>query len=99
MVKKLLAGLVLGVVVLFTASAAPAAAVSVAVSLSTSVGPLARQDTAPPGPRIDPAETDRANAEKTKKKIVVGLIALALAAIVVSGRMNRRKKRKKAESG
>lgn len=98
MVKKLLAGLVLGVVVLLAAPVTPVSAstTQATVSLSTSVGPFAQQTTAPPGPRIDPAETDRANAEKTKSKAVVAVIALLLAAIVVGGRYLRRKKRKAA---
>lgn len=101
MVKKLLAGLVLGVVLLFAVPAAPASAVTAisgTVSQVTSAGPLAQQTTAPPGPRIDPAETDRANAEKTKSKIVVGLITVVLAGIVVWGRWVR-SRRRKAQSG
>ncbi|GLY68463.1 hypothetical protein [Amycolatopsis taiwanensis] len=100
MIKKLLAGLMLSVVVLLAVPGMPASAVTsqATVALSKSVGPLAQQATAPPGPRIDPAETDRANAEKTKNKVVIGLIVLVLAAIVVGGRYLRRKKRKAAKS-
>ncbi|HKS47943.1 MAG TPA: hypothetical protein VJT49_23090 [Amycolatopsis sp.] len=91
MIKKLLAGLLLGVVVLFAAPAAPAA------SASTSIGVVAQQATAPPGPRIDPADTDKANAQKTKSKVVVGVTAVVLLGIVVWGRSIRRKRRKSAD--
>lgn len=94
MIKKLLAGLMLGVVLLFTAPAAPALASPVPV---TAVAPAAQQATTPPpGPRIDPAENTKANAEKTKSKVIVGVIAVALAGIVFWGRMIRRKRKKSA---
>lgn len=95
MVKKLLAGLMLGVVLLLTAPATPAIAASATVA--GSVLPVAQQNTAPPGPRIDPAETDRANAQKSKNKAVVAVITLILAGIVVGGRYVRHKKRKAAQ--
>jgi hypothetical protein len=95
MIKKVLAALVLGIVVLFTIPATSAAA-SPAVS-AVSISPVAQQATAPPGPRIDPADTAKANAQKTKTKIIVGIIALVLAGIVVWGRSIRRKKRKAAQ--
>ncbi len=49
----------------------------------------------PPGPVLDPAETDRANSEKTKNKLVAGGVAVVLLGIVVWGRRIRAKKRKK----
>jgi H+/gluconate symporter-like permease len=94
MIKKFLAGLTLGVVVLFTAPAVPALASPVPV---TAAAPVAQQTpTPPPGPRIDPAENAKANAEKTKSKIIVGAIAAALAGIVFWGRVIRRKRKKNA---
>ena len=51
--------------------------------------------TPPPGPVLDPAETDKANSEKTKNKLVAGGVAVVLLGIVVWGRRIRTKKRKK----
>lgn len=94
MIKKVLSGLMLGVVLLLTAPAAPALASPVPV---TAAAPAAQQATTPPpGPRIDPAENSKANAEKTKSKVIVGVIAVALAGIVFWGRMIRRKRKKSA---
>ncbi|HET6502328.1 MAG TPA: hypothetical protein VFG87_16355 [Amycolatopsis sp.] len=94
MIKKVLAGLLLCVVTLFTAPTATAEASTVVRAVSA--GPVAQQTPAPPGPRIDPAETAKANAEQTKSKIIVGVIALVLAGLVVWGRSIRRKRRKAA---
>jgi CubicO group peptidase (beta-lactamase class C family) len=95
MIKKFLAGLIFGVVVLFAVPAAPALASPVAVTAAAA--PVAQQAPAPPpGPHIDPAENEKANAEKTKSKVVVGVIAVVLAGIVVWGRMIRRKRKKDA---
>lgn len=49
----------------------------------------------PPGPVLDPAETDKANSQKTKNKLVAGGVAVVLLGIVVWGRRIRAKKRKK----
>jgi hypothetical protein len=49
----------------------------------------------PPGPVLDPAETDKANSQKTKNKLVAGGVAVVLLGIVVWGRRIRTKKRKK----
>jgi hypothetical protein len=59
-------------------------------------GPVAEQTTAPIGPVIDPADNARANAQKTKSKIVVGVVAAVLLAIVLWGRSIRKKRRKKS---
>lgn len=94
MIKKLLAGLMLGVVVLFAVPAAPALASPVPV---TAAAPVAQQSPTPaPGPRIDPVENKKANAEKTKSKVIVGVIAVVLAGIVFWGRMIRHKRKKNA---
>lgn len=92
--RGVLAALMLGVLVSFAAPAALAVAAPAAVSVAS--GPVAEQTTTPVGPVIDPAENDRANAEKTKSKIVVGVIAAVLAGIVLWGRSVRRKRRKKS---
>ncbi|WP_236795680.1 hypothetical protein [Amycolatopsis sp. GM8] len=90
--RGVLAALMLGVLLSFTA---PAAAVAAPAPVPTStVVPLAEQ--AQPGPVIDPADNARANAQKTKSKIVVGVIAAVLLGIVLWGRSIRRKKRKKS---
>ncbi|WAL64976.1 hypothetical protein ORV05_29245 [Amycolatopsis cynarae] len=80
-------------------SSAGSSAVRVAMPGSTPraglAGPLAQQTTAPPGPRIDPSDNARANAQKAKNKIIVGVIAAVLALIVVWGHSRRAKKKKK----
>jgi len=95
-VRAVLAGLMLGMLVAVAVPAAVAQAAPVAVSAGhfAQAGPVAEQTTAPPGPRIDPAENDKANAEKTKSKIVVGVLAVVLAGIVIWGRSIRKKRRK-----
>ena len=95
-VRAVLAGLMLGLLVALAAPTAVAAAASTAVVRVAQAGPVAEQTTAPPGPRIDPADNARANAEKTKSKIVVGVLAALLAVIVLWGRSVRKKKRKKS---
>ncbi|HEY3710359.1 MAG TPA: hypothetical protein VGL64_13345 [Amycolatopsis sp.] len=50
-----------------------------------------------PGPVIDPAQTDAANAAKTRNKLVAGGVAVVLLAIVFFGRRSRAKKRKKSK--
>ncbi len=84
--------------VLFTAS--PAAAEPVrshdtvtATVLHASVAPVLAQ-TQPPGPVLDPAQTDKANTEKTKNKLIAGVVAVALLGIVIWGRRIRSKKAK-----
>lgn len=90
--RGVLAALMLGVLLSF---AAPTAVAAPAV-VSVASGQVAEQTTTPVGPVIDPADNDRANAEKTKSKIVVGVIAAVLGGIVLWGRSVRRKRRKKS---
>ncbi|GAA4541127.1 hypothetical protein [Amycolatopsis samaneae] len=49
----------------------------------------------PPGPVLDPAETDKANKEKSRNKIIAGVVAALLLLIVILGR----RQRKKAKAG
>ena len=83
--------------VLFTASPAlaePLRPVAASVtSAHVAVTPVLAQ-TQPPGPVLDPAQTDKANTEKTKNKLVAGLIAVVLLGIVIWGRRVRSKKAK-----
>jgi hypothetical protein len=83
--------------VLFTASPAQAepvrpVAVSVTVAHAGAAPVLAQ--TQAPGPVLDPAQTDKANSEKTKNKLVAGLVAVVLLGIVIWGRRIRSKKTK-----
>lgn len=86
--------------VLFTASPALAEPVRpAAVTMSVAHAPAApvlTQTTANPGPVIDPAQTDKANSEKTKNKLIAGLIAVVLLGIVIWGRKIRSKRAKKS---
>jgi hypothetical protein len=50
-----------------------------------------------PGPVIDPAQTNAANAAKTKNKLIAGGVAVVLLALVFFGRRSRAKKRKKSK--
>ncbi|MFE0027888.1 hypothetical protein [Amycolatopsis sp. NPDC059021] len=45
----------------------------------------------PPGPVLDPAETDKANKEKSRNKIIAGVVAALLLLIVILGRKQRKK--------
>ncbi|WP_181771690.1 hypothetical protein [Amycolatopsis pittospori] len=49
---------------------------------------------APPGPVLDPAETDKANSEETKNKVIAGILAVVLLGLVILGRRARSKKKK-----
>ncbi|WP_103353072.1 hypothetical protein [Amycolatopsis sp. CA-128772] len=95
-----LRGLVLAGVlgaVLFTASPASALAGPVrpaAVTVSVAAPVLFPAQTQPPGPVLDPAQTDKANTEKTRNKLVAGLIAVVLLGIVIWGRKIRSKRAK-----
>jgi hypothetical protein len=101
-----LRGLVWGVVlagvlgaVLFTAApaqAGPVRPVAVTVTVAHAGAALAPAQTQPPGPVLDPAQTDKANTEKTKNKLIAGLVAVVLLGIVVWGRRIRSKKAKKS---
>ncbi len=88
--------------VLFTASPASALASvepvrsdhPVTMIVAQAVAPVPAQATAGPGPVLDPAQTDKANSEKTKNKLIAGLLAVVLLAIVIWGRKIRSKKAK-----
>ncbi|TVT48577.1 hypothetical protein FNH05_17830 [Amycolatopsis rhizosphaerae] len=104
-VRAVLGGLMLGVLVPLTTPAAPALAEPMPVPVAlpapeavsgATVALVAQQTTAPPGPRIDPSDNARANAQKAKNKIIVGVIAAVLAVIVVWGHSRRAKKKKQA---
>lgn len=89
--RGVLAALMLGVLLSLTTPTAVAAPAPVAASATV---PFAEQTQ--PGPIIDPADNARANAQKTKNKIVVGVVCAVLLGIVLWGRSIRRKKRKKS---
>ncbi|WP_410591028.1 hypothetical protein [Amycolatopsis sp. lyj-23] len=85
--------------VLFTASpalalAAPARPAVVTVSVAQAPLGLRPAETQPPGPVLDPAQTDKANSEKTRNKLIAGLLAVVLLAIVIWGRKIRSKRAK-----
>ena len=85
--------------VLFTASPAQAepvrpVAVTVTVTVAHAGAAPVLAQTQAPGPVLDPAQTDKANTEKTKNKLVAGLVAVVLLGIVVWGRRIRSKKTK-----
>ncbi|MEV4055744.1 hypothetical protein AB0J55_31445 [Amycolatopsis sp. NPDC049688] len=83
--------------VLFTASpayAAPVRPVAVTVGVAHASPALVPAQTQPPGPVLDPAQTDKANSEKTRNKLVAGLIAVVLLGIVIWGRKIRSKRAK-----
>ncbi|MGW4483658.1 hypothetical protein ACWEOE_07435 [Amycolatopsis sp. NPDC004368] len=97
----LLAGL-LGAL-FFCAAPAQAAVVEVPAQVVTQVQshvaapaealfPAPRQ--ADPGPVLDPTQTDKANAQKTRNKLIAGGVAIVLLAIVFFGRRQRSKKSK-----
>jgi hypothetical protein len=84
--------------VLFTASPAYAGPVrshdTVAVAVAHAPAAPVLAQTQPPGPVLDPAQTDKANTEKTKNKLIAGVVAVALLGIVIWGRRIRSKKAK-----
>ncbi|WP_329052119.1 hypothetical protein OG738_06695 [Amycolatopsis sp. NBC_01488] len=84
--------------VLFTASPAFAEPVRVQNAVTVAVvhapAALVPVQTQPPGPVLDPAQTDKANSQKTKNKLIAGVVAVALLAIVIWGRRIRSKKAK-----
>lgn len=104
-VRVALGGLMAVVLVPLTAPAAVAFAEPVPVAMpapapaqgaGTAELAATQPTTAPPGPRIDPTDNERANAQKTKNKVIVGVIAGVLAVIVVWGRGRRAKRKKPA---
>ncbi|WP_232376526.1 hypothetical protein [Amycolatopsis aidingensis] len=74
-------------------AAAPGSAGSAAEPLTATAGPVLVQETTGPedGPTLDP--TTEADADKSKNKIIVGVIAAVLLVIVVLGRRARNKKK------
>ncbi|WP_086841470.1 hypothetical protein [Amycolatopsis kentuckyensis] len=83
--------------VLFTASpalAAPVRPAAVTMSVAHASAGLVPVQTQPPGPVLDPAQTDKANTEKTRNKLIAGLIAVVLLGIVIWGRKIRSKRAK-----
>jgi hypothetical protein len=101
-----LRGLVLvGLIGLLALCAPPAQAVvvtpAVAVAQVGAVAPVPvqlrpdLQQAAPPGPVLDPANTNEANNLKTKNKAIAAGIAAVLLIAVIWGRRVRSKKRKK----
>ncbi len=85
--------------VLFTAQpavASPVRSAAVTATVAHASAALVPVQTQPPGPVLDPAQTDKANTEKTKNKLIAGVVAVALLAIVIWGRRIRSKKAKKA---
>jgi hypothetical protein len=97
-----LSGLVLAALIgLFVVCAPPAQAVligapAVAPAAGVEQAPPAllpfREQTAPPGPVLDPAENARADSQKTKSKLIAGGVALILLLLVFVGRKVRAKK-------
>ncbi|MFD9894574.1 hypothetical protein ACFWY9_34955 [Amycolatopsis sp. NPDC059027] len=88
----------LGLVVLCAAPAQAAqvpAASSVVYSVNAQLAGAASVSVAPrqqpPGPVLDPAETDKANKEKSRNKIIAGVVAALLLLIVILGRRQRKK--------
>ena len=67
---------------------------SVSVTVAHASPALVPVQTQPPGPVLDPAQTDKANTEKTKNKLIAGVVAVALLGIVIWGRRIRSKKAK-----
>ncbi|WP_020662592.1 hypothetical protein [Amycolatopsis benzoatilytica] len=97
-VRGLLLAGVLGVlltgVLPASAEAAPSAPAAVVLVGETAITQVNGVHQAPPGPVLDPSQTDKANSEKTKKNLIAGGIAAVLLAIVFFGRRARIKKRK-----
>ena len=85
--------------VLFTAAPAqaeparPAAVVVTTAHAGMALAP-SQSATPNPGPVLDPAQTDKANSEKTKNKLIAGAIAVGLLGIVIWGRRIRSKRAK-----
>ncbi|WP_414935750.1 hypothetical protein [Amycolatopsis sp. cmx-11-51] len=89
-----LAGLIAAGLVV-CAPAAPSSAVPAASPVIMQAGTVHEVPSqAPPGPVLDPAETDKANSQETKNKIIAGVIAVVLLGLVVFGRRARSKKKK-----
>ncbi|WP_026360326.1 hypothetical protein [Amycolatopsis nigrescens] len=87
--------LVLGLLVVLGAPAAVAQpAAEVRQPVAAAVAPVLAQDQTPvPGPTIDPAESQRADSEETRNKIIVGVSAAVLLLLVLWGRKVRKGKK------
>jgi hypothetical protein len=86
-----------GLVGLLTVCASPvqAAAATPAETAGMSVSALVQpfsEQTAPPGPVLDPAQTSEADAATTKNKLIAGGAAVVLLLLVLWGRSVRKKK-------
>ncbi|HWD06557.1 MAG TPA: hypothetical protein VG674_29375 [Amycolatopsis sp.] len=76
-----------------TPAAVQVAGVQVAgVTVPQGLSPALRQTQ--PGPVLDPTQTDKANAEKSRNKLIAGAIAVVLLVIVFFGRRARSKRNK-----
>ncbi|QRP45189.1 hypothetical protein [Amycolatopsis sp. FDAARGOS 1241] len=75
-----------------TAGAPAAAQVAGVIAPAEALLPAPRQTQ--PGPVLDPTQTDKANAEKSRNKLIAGGIAVVLLAIVFFGRRARSKRNK-----
>jgi hypothetical protein len=73
----------------------PAAAGLVAASAPVPVLLQPDLEQAPPGPILDPANTNEANNLKTRNKAIAAGVAAVLLVLVIWGRRSRAKKRKK----
>lgn len=76
----------------------PATTVTVRAQQPTDPTTDANSDsTLPPGPRIEPAESEQATQDKTQRKVILAAVAAGLLVIVVFGhrRRNRNKPGKK----
>ena len=80
-----------------SAAAAEAPAVEHAVAgQPVSPSPSQPGATAPPGPTLEPADTEAQQAE-SRRKLVMGIASVILIGIVIWGRSIRRKKKVKAK--
>lgn len=86
-VTGLLACVVLGVVAL----SAPAASATPVAHHAAVVHHQQQTTTAPPGPALEPAQTE-ADQRLAKRKLIIGLVAAGLLVIVVFGRRARMKR-------
>lgn len=89
-----LLGVLLTGVLPVAASAATSAPAAATVATETAITQVNELRQAPPGPVLDPSQTDKANADKTKKNLIAGGTAVVLLAIVFFGRRHRIKRRK-----
>ncbi|MQA08557.1 MAG: hypothetical protein GEU98_08380 [Pseudonocardiaceae bacterium] len=93
-VRGIACALLLGVVALLVAPAPSMAQPEHVVTAVRADVHHAQDDTAPPGPRIDPDDNAQADSDLAQRKIVIGCIAAGLVLIVLYGRHVRKKRRK-----